>query len=154
MPFRLRSDACEWFKDIKQGLGSAPMFDMYYFCLLPGLATTTLVNVPDAETSELIDSFPGDYAAHGRLITALFLSRELKRQGVELNERTAVNTCIRRLVDPNSASRLSADGLKTLNQYAHGGYEVLSSPEWFNERPRTLQNFLPLWHRHLKKAMA
>ena len=60
-------------------------------------------------------------------------------------------TCIRRLVDPNAASRLSADDLELLNQYAHGGYEVLDSPDWFPERPRTLQGFLPLFHRHLKR---
>lgn len=152
MPFRLRTAAADWFKEIrKSDWGSAPMFDMYYFCLIAGLATNTLVNVPDSETSELLDSFPGDYSAQGRLITALFLSRELKRQGVELTERAAVNTCIRRLVDPHSPSRLSADGLKLLNQYAHGGYEKLSSSDWFPDRPRTLQGFLPLFHRCLKR---
>jgi len=152
MGFRLRDATVEWFKDIKQDFGAAPMFDMYYFCVIAGLATNTLANAPDSETSDFIDNFPNDYAAHGRLITALFLSRELKRQGVELTERAAVNTCIRRLVDPNSASRLSAEGLRILNQYAHGGFEVLTSPDWFSERPRTLENFLPLFHQHLKRV--
>jgi hypothetical protein len=67
-------------------------------------------------------------------------------------QATISTRCIRRLVDPNAASRLSADGLKLLNQYAHGGYEVLVSPDWFPERPRTLLGFLPLFHRHLKRT--
>ena len=153
MPFRLRSEAADWFKDVKSELGAAPMFDMYYFCLIVGLATNKLSPVPDAETAELVDSFPGEYAAEGRLIMALFISRELRRQGVRFSERAAVNTSIRKLVDPNTPSRLSAEGLKVLNQYSHGGYEVLCSPEWFEDRPRKLETFLVLFHRKLKLAL-
>lgn len=153
MPFRLRSEAADWFKDVKSELGAAPMFDMYYFCLIVGLATNRLSPVPDAETSELVDSFPNEYAAQGRLIMALFISRELRRQGVRFSERAAVNASIRRLVDPNSPSRMSAEGLKLLNQYSHGGYEVLRSPEWFEDRPRKLETFLVLFHRHLKRVL-
>jgi len=153
MPFRLRNEASAWFKDIKSELGAAPMFDMYYFCLIAGLATNKLAQVADAESSELVDSFPAEYAPRGRLVMALFIGRELRRQGVRFSERAAVNASIRRLVDPNSPSRLSAEGLKLLNQYSHGGFEVLTTQEWFEDRPRKLDTFLPLFHRHLKRVL-
>jgi hypothetical protein len=153
MPFRLRNSAVEWFKDIRGALGSAPMFDMYYFCLVTGLGAGRITTVPDSETSELIDSFPADYSTQGRLIIALFLRSELKRQGVTLSERAAVNTCIRRLVDPNTPSRLSAEGLRIMNQYSHGGFEILSSPDWFPDRPRTLHFFLSMFHRRLNTLL-
>ena len=129
------------------------MFDMYYFCLLTGLGAGRITSVPDSETAELIDSFPSDYSTQGRLIIALFLNRELKRQGVTLGERAAVNTCIRRLVDPNTPSRLSSDGLKIMNQYAHGGFELLSSSDWFADRPRTLNFFLSMFHRRVNDLL-
>ena len=50
MGFRLRTATVEWFKDVKQDFGAAPMFDMYYFCVIAGLATRTLANAPDSET--------------------------------------------------------------------------------------------------------
>jgi hypothetical protein len=155
MPFRLNDEAKKWFKDISKDFGQAPMFDMYYFCVMAGLANNTLTHLPDAETSELVDSFPGEYAAKGRLIMSLFISRELRRQGVNFTERAAVNASIRRLVDPNSPSRLSSEGMKLLNQYAYGGFEVLV--RWFgntpDDRPRMLATFLPLFHRYLEKSL-
>lgn len=153
MPFRLRTQAAKWFEDVKRELGGAPMFDMYYFCVITGLATNRLSELPDSETSELVDSFPGEYASQGRLIIALFIGRELRRQGIRFSERAAVNSSIARLVDPNSPSRLSAEGLKLLNKYAHGGFEVLSSAEWFEDRPRRLETFLVLFHRRLRHSL-
>jgi hypothetical protein len=156
MPFRLRSDARKWFKDIEGELSQAKFFDMFYFCAIAGLATNTKSQeLRDADAPELVDSFPGDYASKGRLIVALFISRELKRQGVTLNERTAMNASISRLVDPNAPSRLSTEGMKLLNQYADGGYEVLL--KWFgdkpDDRPRRLATFLPLYKRYLDGAI-
>jgi hypothetical protein len=155
MPFRINEEATKWFKDIRKDFGQAPMFDMYYFCVIAGLSTNTLTQLPDSETAELVDSFPGEYAAKGRLIMALFISRELRREGVNFSERTSVNASIRRLVDPNSPSRLSSDGMKLMNQYAYGGFEVLI--RWFggkpDERPRMLATFLPLFHRYVQGAL-
>lgn len=153
MPFRLSKQAADWFKDIRSDLGAAPMFDMYYFCLVVGLATNKLSQVSDSETAELVDSFPAEFAPQGRVIMALFISRELRRQGVRFSERAAVNESIGRLVDPNSPSRLSAEGLKIMNQYSNGGFEVLTTPEWFEDRPRKLETFLLLFHRHLKRVL-
>lgn len=151
MPFRLRRDTRHWFKDVRKGL--ALDFDMYYLCLMAGLASSRLgPEVSSADTTELVDSFPGEYGPRGRLIIALFLSRELARRAIRLTEREALNTAIRELVDPHSASRLSERGVKLMNQYSYGGYEVLT--EWFDDHPRTIETFLPLYKRKLDAAMA
>ena len=35
-----------------------------------------------------------------------------------------------------------------MNQYSYGGFEVLT--EWFDERPRSLEGFLPHYLRKLQ----
>lgn len=147
--FRLRKDIREWFKEIS---GKFPLdFDMYYLCLMAGLATGRKEEASQAETTDLVSDFPGDYRAKGRLITALFLSQELKELGIELSERTALHSAIRSLVDPLSSSHLSDAGMKELNKYSFGGYEVLT--QWFPDGPQTIETFLPLYKRHLDEAI-
>lgn len=154
MPFRLHNEAEKWFKDLADNFkrDRAPKFEMYYLCAIAGLATNTLSEAKDAETNELVDNFPGEFASKGRLIMALFISRELRRQGVVFTERTAMNSSIAKLVDPDSPSRLSSEGIKILNQYSNGGLEVMAG--WFEERPRKIESFLPLFHRHILNALA
>lgn len=148
MAFELRKDARAWFKDVALEMD----FDAYYFCLLAGLATGSKREVPSADTAEIVQHFPGDYRPKGRLIVALFLKVELERLGVTMDERAAVHQTIRQLVNPTSATWLSDSGLREMNRYAHGGFEVLT--EWFEVRPRTLEVFLPLFHRHLSATLA
>ena len=89
MPFRLSKDArigrLQWFRDLEDH-GFDLDFDIYYLCLMAGLATGKKESVPmDASTQapELVDYFP-----RGRIIdpsgrvtyetVALFLSKELE----------------------------------------------------------------------------
>jgi len=58
----------------------------------------------------------------------------------EKGEKRDVHAAIAKLVDYSSLSKLSADGVTQFNQYAHGGFEVLT--EWFDDRPRSLETFL------------
>lgn len=151
MPFRLRRDARAWFSHLEKefgkgdaGTAEAPLFDMYYLCLMAGLAAgEPLPGVPIAETPELVDNFPGEYRERGRLIIGFFLSRELRQLGIRLTEREALHGTISRLVDPHSPSRLSDEGMRRMNQYAHGGFEVLV--DWFDDKPWHLETFLPMY---------
>jgi hypothetical protein len=151
MPFRLRRDARAWFSYLEKefgkgdaGVAEAPLFDMYYLCLMAGLAAgEPLPEVPAAETSELVDNFPGEYRERGRLIIGFFLSRELRQLGIGLTERDALHGTISRLVNPHSPSRLSDEGMNRMNQYAHGGFDVLSAR--FDDKPRHLETFVPLY---------
>ena len=149
MPFRLRRDAREWFRHIHSSFSLD--FDMYYLCLMAGLAESRLANRATAETTELVDNFPGEYRMKGRLVVALFLARELRRLSINYSERAAVHETISGLVDPLSRSHLSEPGLRQINSYAHGGYEVLT--EWFMERPRRLETFLLEYKKKLDSAL-
>lgn len=143
-PFRLRKDARKWFKDLEKGFNSdAPLFEMFYFCLVAGLASRKKADVPAADTAELVNYFPGEFKAKGRTIVAWFLARELHALGIQMNERRALHTSIAQFVDPLSPSNLSEAGVKEMNRYSFGGFEALS--EWFEDPPRAIETFLPLF---------
>lgn len=150
MPFRLRRDARNWFRDIEPEFDLD--FDMYYLCLIAGLGKCRKEDVVLAETTELLDEFPVLYRSRGRLIVSLFLSRELKELGIKLSERLALHTEIQKLVDPLSASHLTETGMKELNRYSFGGFDVLSQ-DWFDDRPRSIETFLPRYKRKLDAAL-
>lgn len=139
--FRLRKEAKSWFKDIYKGDGLEIDFDMYYFCLMAGIASNskdTTFQVSD--TSELIDYFPTRYKDKSKIIISLFLSRELAGQGVTLTDKKSAHNHISQLISPESQSYLSDNGVKLMNAYAYKGFENLI--EWFTDRPRTLESFL------------
>lgn len=150
MSFRLRKDARAWFRDLRPSLDLD--FDMYYFCLMVGLAARNKETIQQADTDEIVQYFPGEYGPRGRLIVAIFLKAELDGLGVKMTERAAVHETIRRLVSPTSPSYLSGDGEREINRYAHGGFEVLT--EWFQERPRTLEVFLPMYFDRIRATEA
>jgi hypothetical protein len=150
MPFRLRRDTREWFQRVEGNFDLD--FDMYYLCLLAGLTAGQKTSVPNDQTTELVDSYPGDYKSEGRLITSLFLSRELKNQAVDLSNRKELNDRISELVDSLSPSRLTTEGMKEMNKYSYGGFDVIL--EWFDDRPYALEDFLPHYYRHLRQAEA
>jgi hypothetical protein len=127
------------------------MFDMYYLCLLAGLAKTRLASLKDSDTAELVDYFPSEYAPRGKVVIALFLSRELARQSIGLGERKLLNEAIAALVDADSPSKLSTAGMKLVNEYAAGGLDVLK--EWFDDPPQRLQTFLPALHKRIRDAV-
>ena len=140
MPFRLRRDARQWFKEIASDFDVD--FDMYYLCLMAGLAAGgRRAEVKSQETTELVDAFPGPYRERGRLIIALFLAAEIQRLGVKISDREAVHRQIKNLVDPRSPSQLSDEGLREMNAISFGGFESLT--EEFPDRPRSLELFLP-----------
>lgn len=147
--FRLRKSTRDWFKEISSEFSLD--FDMYYLCLMAGLATGRKEEASQADTTDLVNDFPGNYRSKGRLITALFLSQELKELGIKLSERVALHSAIQGLVDPLSSAHLSEMGMKELNKYSFGGFDVLT--EWFDDRPRTIETFLPLYKRYLDEAI-
>ena len=89
MSFRLRKDARAWFRDLRPALDLD--FDMYYFCLMVGLAARNKETIQQTDTDEIVQYFPGEYGPRGRLIVAIFLKAELDGLGVKMTERTAVH---------------------------------------------------------------
>jgi len=145
MPFRLRRDAREWFRDIRPAM--ALDFDMYHLCFMTGLATGRKADASHQDTTELVDAFPGVFRSRGRLLVASFLAREVRAHGVTTTDRAALHRTISGLIDPLSPSHLSDAGMKEFNRYSYGGFDVLT--EWFEDRPRAIETFLPTYHSQL-----
>lgn len=149
-PFRLRLDARQWFKDLRDQKVFKTDFDAFYFCFIAGVTTGTKESVPLDETAELVAYFPDRYSARGKVLVGLFLKSELELLGVSMDERREVHSTIAGLVTPDAPNFLSDDGVREFNKYAHGGYEKLI--EWFEDRPRSLETFLRSFKRKIDAA--
>jgi hypothetical protein len=151
MSFRIKNEAKDWFKHIKDNMEFA--FDYYYLCLMVGLASKQKKDqdIPESDTAELTQDFPGDYRLRGRLIIALFIKTDLELMGINLAEKVALNEYFHKLVDPHSSSGLSNEGERLINRYANRGFEILT--EWFDDKPRNLEIFLPMYKRKLDSVI-
>ena len=150
MPFRLRRDTRTWFKDIRPSFTLD--FDMYHLCLVTGLVVGRKEDVPTEDTTVLVDHFPGDYKAYGRVVVGLFLTVELESLGVATSERKTMHSTISQFIDPSAPSHLSDTGMQEMNKYSFGGFDTLT--EWFDARPRTFETFFPIYKRQLDQEIA
>ena len=152
MVFRLRKATRAWFTYISRKNQFDRDFDMYYLCLMAGLAKKRQKELENEaeETTELITHFPDKYKEKGRLIISLFISRELENLGIALTDKNALEKALEKIIDPE-VSGLSDFGMSEMNKYSYGGHEVLT--EWFDEKPRTLETFLPRFHEKLKEGL-
>lgn len=152
--FRLSNEAKNWFSDLRRS--SVPGFDMdfdaYYFCLVAGIIANRKVDVPTGESTELVDHFPGRYRSRGKLLIALFLSRQLASAGVAMDEKSAVHSVVSELIDPTTSSHLSAAGQAEFNRFAYGGFNVIR--EWFMNRPGRSDEFIRQYKKKLDEAIA
>jgi len=148
MAFRLRTDAEKWFAALDGKEPTRSKFDLYYFCLLAGLANVRHVDPAAAGVTakEFVGDFINDYKPAQRLLIGLLVVGEVKRGGISLDEKASVRDVFKRLVTPTTVTNLTDEGMRCMNAYASGGYEFLSerretpptSPEEF------LRDFLPL----------
>ena len=143
--FRILKDARTWFKDIySKDEGFTIDFEVYYFCLMAGLATAQKrIDLTSSDTNELVQHFPGNYKDKGKVIISIFLARHLASLGVTLTDKKIAHNEISKLISPSSPNYLSEDGMKELNKYAAAGYDQIIT--WFEERPRTLESFLRIY---------
>ncbi len=141
--FRLRYAVDQWFRDIDSAY---PLkFELYYLCVLAGLAHGRKREVPRDQARDIIDHYPEDFQGRGKLLVGLLLRGELRQQGINLDEREAVRKEIRKLVGHASKSYLSDYGMDLMNCYADGGFDVLT--ECFGDRPRSVETFVRLYRR-------
>ena len=151
-PFRLRLDARQWFKDLRDQRVFKTDFDAFYFCFITGVIVKRKEAVPLDETAELVAYFPDRYGSRGKLLVGLFLKSELEVLGVSMDERREVHSAIAHLVATEASNHLSDEGVREFNKYAHGGYEQLI--EWFEDRPRSLETFLRSFKRRIDQEIA
>lgn len=126
MPFRLREDAEGWFKALDGKEPARTKFDLYYFCLMAGLASGRTSDPSDFGAREIVDEFIQDYQPAQRLLIGLLVTSEVNRGGIDLSEKEAVRAVFSRLVTPDSTTQLTEEGMRCMNAYASGGYDFLS----------------------------
>ena len=126
MPFRLREDAERWFSALDGKEPTKTKFDLYYFCLMAGLASGRTSDAPGLGAREIVDDFIQDYQPAQRLLIGLLVVSEVRRGGIDLSEKEAVRAVFSRLVTPESKTQLTDEGMRCMNAYASGGYDFLS----------------------------
>ena len=123
MPFRFPPEADRWFSKVS---GNAPFqykFDLYYLCMMLGLAEGRR---EDVSGNEFIDYFIDDYKNAKRLVGGLLVLAEMKRLNIDVTEKKDVRRVVGELFDSTSPTGLSEYGIKQLNSYASGGFATLS----------------------------
>jgi hypothetical protein len=142
VPFRLRSDAEKWFSEIDGREPTKTKFDLYYFCLMAGLTSGRSSDPAGAgvQAREIIDDWIQDYKPAQRLLIGLLVVAELRKGGINLQEKSAVRGVFKRLVSPNSSTGLTDEGMRCMNAYASGGYEYMAESR--ETKPASVEEFL------------
>jgi hypothetical protein len=141
MPFRLRTDAESWFAALDGKEPAKTKFDLYYFCVMAGLASGRSSDPASAGVTarEIVDDFIQDYKPAQRLLIGLLVVAEVRKGGIDLEEKAAVRDVFKRLVNPYGAN-LTDEGMKAMNAYASGGYEFLAESR--DTKPASPEEFL------------
>lgn len=141
--FRLRSDAETWFSEVESTPHFRSKFDIYYFCLMAGLASnrSNEVAVSGAATRDFIDYFIDDYKAASLLLIGLLVVAEMKYKGIDIQEKVAVRALFKELVDASNGNNyLTEHGMKRMNAYASGGFDFLAENR--DTKPYSVDEFL------------
>lgn len=148
--FQLRDDARHFFAPIRSRLKLD--FDMYYFCLVAGLATKTRdPETKNRKSRDLVDYFPGDYKGQAEVLVALVLGVELERLKVNPSDKASVRGVVKNLLDAKSPARLVSNaGIAAMNSYASAGCDVLRH-QWFKEPPASVDFFLITFHEAINQ---
>ncbi|WP_088892400.1 hypothetical protein [Leptolyngbya ohadii] len=152
--FRMRQDAENWFSNIRDQKPIRTKFDLYYFCLMLGLAANRRSEPTKhcPEVTDFTDNFVSDYKPYQRLIIGLLIRAELSRLGVSVTEKDEVRKLFVDLVNPQNPTNLTDSGMDRLNEYSSGGYDYLA--EKLDSKPYHVEEFLRTYARLLRGAVA
>jgi hypothetical protein len=145
--FRFPQEADNWFSHLRDKPPLRVKFDLYYLCLMLGLAAGRKA---DPAGPEFVGHFVDDYRSSQRLIAGLLTIAELKIHGIDMQEKSDVRRVIAELFDPNSPTGLSEEGMRNLNKYASGGFAYLSE---IREKPHHADEFLADYLKILHAAV-
>lgn len=146
MSFRMPKASKKYFEGMHKhrdtGASLDTMFDQYYLCFMAGIDRRKLGSDNDLESDEFIRNFPEDYRERVYLIIGLLIDAEMERRGITPDDRKSVEALMLKLLDHESITNLSTEGIHCLNLYSVGGFEIINE-----EIPKTvyLEEFLPAY---------
>ena len=153
--FRLRQDTKDWFSNIQDSKSRQIKtdFDLYYFCLMLGLATVKYSDPVNKckKYSDFIGYFIEDYKPHKNLIIGLLIKAELSKFGISLDEKEDTKKHLIKLIDPSTTTNLTNEGIDSMNAYASGGFDYLT--ENLDSKPYHVEEFLISYIKLLQKAV-
>lgn len=122
--------------------------DLFYLCLLVGLKNEIKDQILNYETSDITDKWTLNLknSKASDFIIGLYLSKLTKNND---DDKAKINSQLNHVLDHNSDTKLSEDGLKELHEYAFGGYnKILERLD--GNIPSTLVKFFDTVHKLLK----
>ena len=150
--FKLRPDAKAWFSEIAKTHPLKTDFDLYYFCVLAGLAHghRKSASEPGEKPVPFIEYWVAPYEMSQYLILGLLLRLELASNGIRMDEPSAVQQICSDLFTNDNQTQLTNAGMDRLNEFASGGYELLA--EEFSDKPYFVHEFLLLYSEILLRG--
>jgi len=156
MVFILSENALKYFAKLKKASTSGyfeTTWDQYYICLMAGFRTGNLQSENDNKKGQsFAKNFIKDYIPQKYEIIATLILSEIRRKGIDLTDdittRASVRTMMLELLDQSSATSLSTDGHKLMNEYAEGGFEEIHEIIY---EPREFDLFLETYYQHFMK---
>lgn len=145
MPFRMRQEVEDWFKHIDKKGPLETKFDLYYLCLMMGLAASRFD--PLQGGTEFVDNFVIDYKPVQRLILGLLLLTDMSRLNINFTDRDKTQSLINTYLDPTQPSHLRDTGFGMLNEYANGGFNEIM--ENLGNKPHHVETFLQWYTKTL-----
>lgn len=156
MSFRLRTDAEKWFAEIERDF--AYKFDAYYFCLMAGYAAVRKSPLTSADKPAFVDDFPGEYKLQQNLLLGGLIDAELRDllgRSVTMSDKPVVEKTVSQLLTASGASTHlstgSDGGAALMNEYASGGFDILSAQL---DKPRKLETFLRAYAKLISELEA
>lgn len=142
MSFRLRTKAEKWFSEVDGSEPFSTKFDLYYFCVMVGLASGRRSEPSDSDDTarEIVDHFIQDYQGAQHLVLGLLVVAKARRAGIRLKEKDEVRKVFGRLLTPTSNTGLTDKGMQLLNSYASGGFDFMAESR--KSKPASPDEFL------------
>lgn len=116
------------------------LLDAYYASLMVGLMRLKFGKKEDLEESYFIDYYPDSFIPSREYIAGLIVNGALCHLETKDYSKQGLEKTLVRLLDPNSTTRLSKDGLESANLYACHGFAVLEKE--FKVKPSSVPDFL------------
>ena len=122
--------------------------DLFYICLLVGLKNEIKNQDQNYEVSDITDKWTLNLknSKASDFIIGLYLSKLTKNNE---EDKAKINTQLNTVLDHNSDTKLSEEGLKELHEYAFGGYNKILE-ELDGSTPSTIVKFFDTVHKLLK----
>ena len=127
MTFRLSKDARQYFLKIEERSTTGKfdtLWDKYYLCLMAGFSRIKLGKETSA-SDEIMPTFIQDYSPQRYQIISLLIATEIKRLGIQNDDKENIKQLMLSLLDHTTITNLNDEGHKIMNRYTEGGFEII-----------------------------